>query len=493
MMRSALEPSPQKDRAMNRLTFHVAAAVAAFGFVLTAAGAGSAATPVPAAVVTSVTAAGAPFGAAPHDLKAYGYVEQEYYVEGLANRYRFTGPQTDAEVIDGGHKYKTRILVRRPADPKTFNGTVAVEWYNVTTGQDIDFDYAAAHEYLLRNGYAIVAVSAQIVGVDTLKKWNPARYGDLTLAAPPTEVAPPNSRFGVADVLGWDVFSQTVQTLRHPGAVDALAGLKVKRVIADGESQSAGMLTRYYNGIDPLHRVIDGVVFYDGAGSLRTDSPTKAITVGTEVFGAEPGSPQPDSAVFRRWEVAGASHIGLYESQYADAITVRDGVLKGPDGKAAPLSAGISGCAWSPIWSAVPVHYVVSSAFAHMNSWIQDGAAPPSAPRFERDASVTPAVTRMGADGLVAGGIRLSEVEYPTGINRGRGNTGANFFCFLTGAHKPFTAEELVARYPDPAAYVRDVQALNARNAAAGFILPTDARASTAKAQQTIGAKTNRP
>jgi hypothetical protein len=326
-----------------------------------------------------------------------------------------------------------------------------------------------------------------------LKTWNPARYGDLTLAAPPTEVAPPGSRFGVADVLGWDVFSQTIQALRHPGAIDALGGLKVKRVIADGESQSAAMLTRYYNGIDPLHRLVDGMIFYDVAGPLRTDSSTKAISVDTEVFGGDPGSPQSDSPIFRRWDVAGASHIGLYDAQYADAIAARDGALKGPDGKAVSVTGLITGCAWSPIWSAAPTHYVLNSAFAHMNAWIKDGVAPPSAPRFERDASVTPAVTHLGADGVMAGGIRLSEVEYPTGINRGRGNTGANFFCFISGAHKPFTAEELAARYPDPAAYVRDVEALNTRNAAAGFILPSDAAASTARARQMIGAKPGRP
>ena len=56
-------------------------------------------------------------------------------------------------LVDGGHPYKTRVIVRRPADPAKFNGTLAAEWYNVTTGQDIDFDWAASHEYLMRNGY----------------------------------------------------------------------------------------------------------------------------------------------------------------------------------------------------------------------------------------------------------------------------------------------------------------------------------------------------
>jgi hypothetical protein len=31
-------------------------------------------------------------------------------------------------IIDGGHPYKTRILVRRPIDPRKFEGTVFVEW-----------------------------------------------------------------------------------------------------------------------------------------------------------------------------------------------------------------------------------------------------------------------------------------------------------------------------------------------------------------------------
>ena len=66
-------------------------------------------------------------------------------------------------------------------------------------------------------------------------------------------------------MLGWDVFSQTVQALRD----GALPSLDVRRVIANGESQSAGRLTTYYNSIDPLHRVIDGIVYYDRGGPLR--------------------------------------------------------------------------------------------------------------------------------------------------------------------------------------------------------------------------------
>ena len=34
-------------------------------------------------------------------------------------------------IVDGGHPYKTRIIVRRPASPGKFNGTAVIEWNNV--------------------------------------------------------------------------------------------------------------------------------------------------------------------------------------------------------------------------------------------------------------------------------------------------------------------------------------------------------------------------
>jgi Alpha/beta hydrolase domain len=206
---------------LSALRTTIALAIIAFG--LPAVGAKSAVMQVPAASFTPVNVPGTTaLGASPESLRKYGYVEQEYYVSGTANRYRFKDALSDAQLVDGGYPYKTRMLVRRPADPSKFNGTVTVEWYNVTTGQDVDFDYAASHEYLLRKGYAIVAVSVQRVGVDTLKSWSPARYGDLSLTAPPLDSTPggapsgpgpanstPRGLAGPPDILAWDVFSQT--------------------------------------------------------------------------------------------------------------------------------------------------------------------------------------------------------------------------------------------------------------------------------------------
>src|SRR6185503_19511502 len=67
------------------------------------------------------------FFASNHELASYGYVEEEFFIQGTANRYN-TPAQTTGTIVDSDHPYKTRVVVRRPADARRFNGTVLVEW-----------------------------------------------------------------------------------------------------------------------------------------------------------------------------------------------------------------------------------------------------------------------------------------------------------------------------------------------------------------------------
>src|SRR5438105_4448643 len=101
---------------------------------------------VPAPTVTGPIAAPGIPGAAEHnyiffaskqDLAIQGYVEEEFFIQGTANRYN-TPTGATASIVDKDHPYKTRIVVRRPADPKRFNGTVLVEWDNVTNNFDAE-------------------------------------------------------------------------------------------------------------------------------------------------------------------------------------------------------------------------------------------------------------------------------------------------------------------------------------------------------------------
>jgi hypothetical protein len=120
----------------------------------------------------------------------------------------------------------------------------------------------------MSHGYASVSLSAQIQGLEGIQRWNPTRYGALSLTAPNIDPATGTATLaGGREVLSFDVFTQTVEGLRQTGHLNPIRG-KVKQVIALGESQSASRLTDYYNSIDPLYRAIDGVVFYDAAGRM---------------------------------------------------------------------------------------------------------------------------------------------------------------------------------------------------------------------------------
>jgi hypothetical protein len=423
-----------------------------------------------------VTAQGAPFGAAPLNLRKYGYVEEEFYISGTGNRYRITDPLATAELIDGGHPYVLRILVRRPKRAKDFNGIVVVEWFNVSTSQDVDFTFSAMYEHLLREGYAFVGVSAQKVGINTLRTVNPARYGSLTVEAsnedPQGGLIDPPGLPGLVpggDVLSWDIFGQTGAMLRaQPHKV--LGSLKPKLILALGESQSAGRLTSYYNSIQPLHNVYDGFLTYDRARDLRTDTGVKSISVATE-FGADSAPLPPDSDSHRWYVVAGGSHISLHDADYVDPMVQRDGALGG-----LTLTEAISGCIWHPVWSRVPNGHVLNAGIEHLVDWIKKGKVPPTAPRLERTATNELA---RDAEGRVLGGVRLAGYDAPIADNRGAGNVPADssgsFFCVLAGAHFDFSDEELCDRYGSHGGYVRDVKKVTLRALKAGLVLKPDA------------------
>ena len=83
--------------------------------------------PIPATAPPGDPSHNYPFFSTTVDLAAYDYVEEEFFLEGTANRYT-TPPLTTGSVIDSGHTYTARIIVRRPASSDDFNGTVLMEW-----------------------------------------------------------------------------------------------------------------------------------------------------------------------------------------------------------------------------------------------------------------------------------------------------------------------------------------------------------------------------
>ncbi|MDG6103571.1 hypothetical protein Daura_35240 [Dactylosporangium aurantiacum] len=377
-----------------------------------------------------------PFFSTTDDLTKAGYVEQEFIVSGTADGYDTAGGK-----VAGGVPYTTRIIVRRPAAAVRFSGTALVEWQNVTAGYDLDALWDA--DAVTRAGHAWIGVSAQRVGVDRLRGWSPARYGDLDVTG--------GGRF-TGDELSYDIFAQAAKALP-----EAMGGLRIRTTLAVGASQSAARMTVYYQSVLPkVAPVFDGYAFIVGTAPTRAgDEPVFQVLSETDV--RTPDRPA-DTDRFRRWEVAGAAHSGWRGQQYRAPISVRD------------LGAAPQYACGSPPFSRVPLDHVVAAAYEHLVRWVRRGTPPPVAPPLLFNTDGTKARDTLG---LAAGGIRLSQVSVPTALNTGD-NTGETF-CRLFGTHQPFDEAVLRQLYPHRAGYLAKVVQADVGNVRAGYLLPADA------------------
>lgn len=395
-----------------------------------------------------------------YDIASHGYVEKEFFIEGMARRYDV--PElSNGVLVSSGHPYRTRLLVRAPSSAKKFNGIVIVEWLNVTAGHDLDVLWLTAAEHLMRQGYAYVGVSAQQVGLNApvtgLRDWSPTRYGTLDVT---------DGGSILDDSLSFDIFAQAIQSVRQPQGLSPLGSLKPSRVIATGASQSQSFLRRYHNSIEPLTEgLVDGYFLYLGvAGILRTDLKPKVFELDTEtdvlLLGRYP-SRQPDSDKLRTWEVAGASHVGYSNPNPRAPILARD-----------QLPVADNSVCTLPALSHVPTAHVARAAVDHLSRWIIKGTPPPTAQPIQI-VSAEPVTAARDAFGNALGGIRLAELAVPIATNTGL-NAGPDF-CFLNGSNVPFTNNVLRNLYWTPGLYVKQVTDVTLKNFKAGYITAPDA------------------
>ena len=430
-----------------------------------------AATAVPAPVVTVP-----PDGQRGHalwdsyfDLAPFGYEEQEYFVSGVAT----TGTGASAP-------YTTRVIVTRPSDPSRFNGSVLLDWVNVTAQFENAVDTMLAREMLLREGFAYVHVSAQKAGlcclpVLTPKQWDPVRYAALNHPG---------------DDFAFDMFTQVAQAFATPsaapGGVDpmgALAG-RVDRVLATGQSQSANELADYVETWLPTHPeaigVIDGVLVHGsvpGSKGFAIGSPIPVLHLLSDFEalddGVDPAGLDPN---YRLWEVAGTSHadhfIG-YQSVFGHGPRA---LLSAPKLAPEPFrqvieAAGSYGEVVSPLLAvcvvagaAMPMRYATSSALHLLDDWAAGGPAPANGSRFAFSGGA------LAADryGNTLGGIRLPPIDVPVARY-------VSTICALGGITIPFTDLELQALYGSHANYYDQLAAKSDEAVAAGWLLPEDA------------------
>lgn len=378
------------------------------------------------------------------NLTPFGYVEEEYFIRGKASVYRYSpaGPErTQADV-----PYVTRIVLRRPADPRRFSGVVHFEPIHPTQGAT--FSWLALNRYLMSRGDIYVALGVgdadsgntrspsypgQTVPVGQAKvtKWfDPKRYEGLNWPA--------------EDGIRWDVMTDVGLKLRSADADNPLRGLPVQAMIVGGWSWTGSLQQVFINdGFHERARLPGGKPVFDGyvvgvaspwneprvpvhntepvvpVGHPRRvlkpiDAPVIEFITELEVgMGPGRGPPVPDRdgppGAYRLYELGGVIHVASLLDptvSYPDMPNLTQLARRGYP--AAQISSEpIHTCPMPQ--SDVPQGAFLRAAVDNMRRWVLEGKAPPRTGQlvwrdddFVRDAT-----------GNILGGIRAAEFVVP--------------------------------------------------------------------------------
>ncbi|OBB12781.1 hypothetical protein A5662_07590 [Mycobacteriaceae bacterium 1482268.1] len=422
-----------------------------------------------------------------YDIADVGYTANEFFVTGTASSFAGEGALGDAE-------YTTRIVALTPTDVDKFNGTVIVEWLNVSGGVDAPAVWLMAHREIVREGYAYVGVSAQAVGI----VGGESLVGDFSLKTQDPQRYSPLNHPG--DAYSFDMFSQVGQLVRDSPA-EVLGRLTPEFVVGFGESQSAMFLTTYINHVDRLAHTYDGFLVHSRFGGsapltggsvlselekghqidpspFREDLrvPVMNVITETDIVGAIlPGyymARQSDGNLLRTWEITGTAH--------ADAYTVKVGFTDTASTPIEQLAAGyaptkeLMGQQLPHFINFAPQHhYVLQAAIAGLQSWVRTGAPPSHAPRLETTDAKPPSFV-VDENGIAKGGVRTPWVDVPIARTSGAGSDD-NPLALLFGSGEPFDEATRRNLYPGgKSEYLeRFTESLDA-TIRAGFLLRAD-------------------
>src|SRR3954469_25177990 len=413
----------------------------------------------------------------PEDLAKSGYVEEEYFVSGLANVYNWPAPGP-ATIRTANAPYTTRILVRRPADPAKSSGNAVVEMLNPSNNMDINIGWATMGKQFERSGDTWVGITIRPVAAAALKKFDPARYASVSFADP---LPPAQRACTVTGVeanqergLAWDMNSQVAAWLRSTAASNPLRG-RIDKVLGFGYSQTGGYLNTYVNAIHKLASQASGAPMFDGyfiavaapgfvglnainncSGTPSATDPRQATgnqgvpiiramsqsDYLTGIRGRRPDSDDPADP-YRHYEIAGMGHASPFELYYS---------ARPEDNIAAGVAPPATSCNEGPR-SRFPTNVAFDAVMANLEAWVRNGTPPP----HQAPINVVNGAPVLDQFGNVTGGYRTPYLDVPTSTWYGN-STGASF-CFIAGHEVPFTAAQLAAMYPTKADYIAKVDA----------------------------------
>ncbi len=404
--------------------------------LLAAAFAAGQGTPVPKFTgPIQVSADSYPFLAADHslvpfDLSKYGYVEQEFIVSGTANVYDWA-QDGSLTVKTPNAPYATRILVRRPASASRFSGAVVVEPLGAVRRYDWALMYGYLNEHMMERGDAWVGITMP-AAADGLKKFNPTRYASVSFANPDPGGACPGAKGGPAafeEGLRWDAMSQIgallksgalgfrpealYMTTQFPDVVTYLDAIHAHARLASGKPVYDGYLLRNPGAPSRLSNCGTAPARNDPRSIVaKVDVPVIEVVAQGEVLDSlaqrRPDSDEPGDR-FRRYEVAGASHIDRWAYDrgfptFADQAATGGAVQGTPE---FPLNAKCD----PPFTFSTDTRlkYVYDSTLVHLDEWARKGKPAPHANPIEvKDDKVV-----LDEAGNGVGGVRSPWVDVP--------------------------------------------------------------------------------
>jgi hypothetical protein len=273
-------------------------------------------------------------------------------------------------------------------------------------------------------------------------------------------------------------------------------------LLAGGDSQSAMRLSDYVNAFQPLTKIFNGFLLHGRASVgtplgdglllltpiafIRSDNTTPVLQVVAEgdlVQSTTFLSRQADNAHLVTWEVAGSSHIDLYEGAYEMAITARDNPLWP---KAVCLFGDQNPNTGGGLISRLPYFWVEKAAWDNLNKWVTTGRRPASRPIITPTyLGLIPMIAR-DSYGNAKGGFRLPELDVPNSTYVYY-NIGADILssivCELGGYDVAFDSATLKKLYPTHAVYVQKYTAAADKLLSDGLMLQEDHDAAIAIAQ----------
>lgn len=433
-----------------------------------------------------------------------GYEENEYFVSGRANLYEYSAtgvrvivpcPAIAGRLGCRNIPYTTRMLVKRPVDPRRFSGTVIIEPFNPSSGYDIANVWDRSWPYFVEQGDMFVGWTSRYESIQALKRFEAQRYARLTWGENST----------VDDGITFDIAAQIGALFKLNGPRSPLRGLTVRHVFEAGFSQDGAFAFTQADVFNAIDRLPTGGPVYDGyvpggtvgpsdinfgltaAGALPPGDPrnrmqprdSPVIQINTETEEVLLGGPtglayrRPDSNArndrYRLWEVPGASHIS---NDLGTSPTTEERDLA--EIERIPLNAlPPTGCAhqqyqsgpWVGVNGAVdpnpyPFGYVADAAFADLTKWLDDGTPPPRAARIHV-TDTRAGTTNRDRFGNALGGLRTPFVDIPTATYSPTDtiaqDTELSGLCPLIGYSTPLSHATLHALYPSHADYLAKV------------------------------------